>query len=198
MSTWFNALTLSVLGLGGSLLLSVPARADSVTVFTDPATIIETAPITPIFVERSTPRLVVPLPTIKTVQTVNTLPVVVDPAKEITTTVVEQKTTVAPKAEVKEQLILQSKASGKSDFCNRLSLMRGWIDDSRAKGLLTDDEVQAFMIEHSALVSLESEMSARGCDKAMSDELEKRLNVLNARVSNAMSGPSLAGKGLIR
>ncbi len=44
MSTWLNATSLSLLGIGGSLLLSVPAWADSVTVITDPATVIETAP----------------------------------------------------------------------------------------------------------------------------------------------------------
>lgn len=198
MRTWVypNIWVLSVLGLGGSLLIGAPASADSVTVIADPATIVETAPLRPIFVERYAPRMVLPLPTVTTIQ--QTLPVVVEPSQSTTTTVVEKKTTVQPKTEIKEQLILQSRAAGKPDFITRLSMMKDWINDSQAKGFLSSEEAQSFLSEHASLVSLESELQARGGEKAMADDLEKRLNVLNARVADSMSGPSLAGKGLVR
>lgn len=72
-------------------------------------------------------------------------------------------------------------------YKERLANFAAQIDNGAAKGWLTAAEAETFRNQVFALHALEQEVSAKGYPKEELDDMEKRFNELNVRLSQTMS-----------
>jgi hypothetical protein len=72
-------------------------------------------------------------------------------------------------------------------YKERLANFAAQIDNGAAKGWLTPTEAETFRNQVFALTALEQEVSQKGFPKDDLDDMEKRFNELNVRLSQTMS-----------
>jgi hypothetical protein len=104
-----------------------------------------------------------------------------------------------PAATTSYSISKYSDFGGPEHYRSRLNKMRDQISLGLARGYITQGENDRLMSQYNELASLESNICANGFTKAESDDLEKRMNMFNVRISHSLSyGMRTAGAGSVQ
>ncbi|HEY9776883.1 MAG TPA: hypothetical protein V6C81_24175 [Planktothrix sp.] len=92
--------------------------------------------------------------------------------------------------------VLLGNGLGREDYAGRLAKMQEQINMGMERGFISSTEGANLSAQQNDLCNLEANVCANGFQRSESNDLEKRMNALNIRISNELTaGSQTAGVG---